>query len=188
MSFDANGKVTEAGSAEREQKHKIIVFELGDQTFAVEVDLVREILRFQEIRPVPHTPPSFLGVCTIRGEIIPVIDLAVFLRISSNVELKDKKLIILELKEEGNIKVAVAVDSVRRIYEISEKQMDFTLRESFLGEHLTCIIKQEGENVLLPNFEKIIRAFKLENLKLSKKAFEEADLETFANEESKTEN
>lgn len=96
------------------------------------------------------------------------------MKIRSEVPLKEKKLIILDL--EGQLKVALAVDSVRRIYEITEDQLDFSLKETFLGEHLACIVKQEGENVLLPDFEKIIKAFKLENLELSQKAFDEAAL------------
>lgn len=171
-----NSKSNEAQrpSGDGSKSYKIIIFDLGDQTFAVDVTLVREILKFQETRPVPHTPPSFLGVCTIRGEVIPVIDLGTFLKIRSEVPLKEKKLIILDL--EGQLKVALAVDSVRRIYEITEDQLDFSLKETFLGEHLACIVKQEGENVLLPDFEKIIKAFKLENLELSQKAFDEAAL------------
>lgn len=68
-----NSKSNEAQrpSGDGSKSYKIIIFELGDQTFAVDVTLVREILKFQETRPVPHTPPSFLGVCTIRERSYP---------------------------------------------------------------------------------------------------------------------
>lgn len=155
---------------------QVVVFELGDQAFAADVATVREIIHFEGIRPIPHTPASLLGVTTIRGEILPVIDLAVFLKIGSDLPTEEKKLIVVEFVEQ-NIKAGVAVDNVRRIYNISEDQLDYSLKDIFLGESLTCVIKQEEENILMPDFQKIIEAFKLETLRLNQEAAQEASCE-----------
>lgn len=155
---------------------QVVVFDLGDQAFATDVSTVREIIHFEGIRSIPHTPASLLGVTTIRGEIIPVIDLAEFLKIESSLSTEEKKLIIVEFSGQ-EIKAGIAVDNVRRIYNIPEDQLDYSLKDIFLGESLTCVIKQEEENILMPDFQKIIEAFKLETLRLNQEAAQEASCE-----------
>lgn len=163
-----------------EQKSKIlkqvVVFELGEQVFATDVSSVREIIHLEQIRPIPQTPAALLGVSTIRGEILPVIDLAEYLKIDTSLSKGQKKLIIVEFNENG-IKAGLAVNNVRRIYNVFEEQLDYTLKGTFLGENLTCVIKQEGENILMPDLQKIIEAFKLETLRLSQEACQEASCE-----------
>ncbi len=169
---------SERGQSEKIQKQgetmmQMVIFELGEQVFAADVSSVREIIRLEEVRAIPQTPAALLGVSTIRGEILPVIDLAEFLKIESSLSVDQKKLIILEFGEQG-IRTGIAVDNVRRIYNVSEKQLDATLKGTFLGENLICVIKQEGENILMPDFQKIIEAFKLETLRLNQEAAKEA--------------
>lgn len=168
-------KAQEDEKASGRDTRQVVVFDLGSDTFAAPVEIVREILRWQGTRPVPHAHHSLLGVSTIRGEVIPVIDLAAFLDIEGSVEVEQKKLIVLEFAT--GRKVGLAVDGVRRIFNIPVEQMDDTLKGSFLGDYLECVIKQEGGDILLPDFEKIVAAFRLENLRLGRERAQEVGLE-----------
>jgi len=158
-----------------EKLTQMVVFDLGDQAFAVEVDTVREIIRWQDVRHIPQTPASLLGVSTIRGEVLPVIDLASFFGIESDSDV-EKKFIIMEFNED-NIKAVIAVDTVRRIYNVPDENMDNTLQGTFVGDNLKCVIKQEGGNILMPDFRKIIAAFRLETIKITEAASEDASCE-----------
>jgi chemotaxis signal transduction protein len=51
-------------------------FQVGGQTFAVEVGYVREVVRLPEIAPLPKAPPLIEGLVDLRGHLIPVLDLA----------------------------------------------------------------------------------------------------------------
>lgn len=168
-------KTREDEKAAGQDTRQVVVFDLGSEVFAAPVEIVREILRWQGTRPVPHAHHSLLGVSTIRGEVIPVIDLAAFLDIEGSVEVKQKKLIVLEFAT--GQKVGLAVDGVRRIFNIPVDQMDDTLKGTFLGDYLECVIKQEEGDILLPDFEKIVAAFRLENLRLGRERAEEVRLE-----------
>ena len=75
--------LTEVGTNE----WQIVVFLLGSQYFAINVDKTREILRWPGTRPVPQTHPSMRGITTIRGEVIPLIDLRLYLNVESEIEL-----------------------------------------------------------------------------------------------------
>lgn len=54
---------------------ELLTFTLGDEEFAFRVSEVEEIIRHQAITFVPTMPAYMLGVTSLRGKIIPVIDL-----------------------------------------------------------------------------------------------------------------
>uniref|UniRef100_A0A7V4TZG7 CheW-like domain-containing protein n=1 Tax=Candidatus Caldatribacterium saccharofermentans TaxID=1454753 RepID=A0A7V4TZG7_9BACT len=54
---------------------KYIAFEIDQETYAVPVGTVREIVRVPELTRVPLAPPYVEGVANLRGEILPVVSL-----------------------------------------------------------------------------------------------------------------
>ncbi|QOY86727.1 chemotaxis protein CheW [Paludibaculum fermentans] len=54
---------------------KVVTFRLAKEEFAFHMEHVREILRVQTPKQVPDVPGYVLGVLTVRGQILPVIDL-----------------------------------------------------------------------------------------------------------------
>src|ERR1035441_8466915 len=81
----ANGLTSssEAASAESSDKsrsadaevQKMVTFRIAKEEFAFHMEHVREILRVQTPNQVPDVPEYVLGVLTVRGRILPVIDL-----------------------------------------------------------------------------------------------------------------
>ncbi len=49
--------------------------EVSRELYGIPTEAVREIIRVGEITEVPRTPPFLLGVISVRGAIIPVLDL-----------------------------------------------------------------------------------------------------------------
>lgn len=54
-----------------------ITFEVGGQIFGLDIGVIREIRSWSPVTRVPGLPPYVAGVATLRGAILPVIDLAV---------------------------------------------------------------------------------------------------------------
>jgi chemotaxis signal transduction protein len=54
---------------------KMVTFRIAKEEFAFNMEHVREILRVQTPNQVPDVPDYVLGVLTVRGQILPVIDL-----------------------------------------------------------------------------------------------------------------
>lgn len=50
-----------------------------DERYAFAVTVVREVARALEVTPVPGAPPAVRGVHNLRGEVVPVIELAMLL-------------------------------------------------------------------------------------------------------------
>lgn len=53
----------------------LLIFSLGAERYAIETPHVLEVVRVQELTPVPGTPPFILGVINHRGQILAVLDL-----------------------------------------------------------------------------------------------------------------
>jgi two-component system chemotaxis response regulator CheV len=142
--------ITEVGTNE----WQVVVFFLGDQTFAINVDKTREILRWPGCRTIPESHPSMIGITSVRGEVLPLLDLRIHLGIEAKAPLDSSKVIIAEFNE---IKLGFVVDAVERIYRINSEELDSTLTGTFLGEYVLYVIKRDERNVLLLDYEAIVQ-------------------------------
>ncbi len=52
-----------------------LTFELGAESYGIEILKIQEIIRRLEITPVPKTPRCLQGVVNLRGKIIPILSL-----------------------------------------------------------------------------------------------------------------
>lgn len=55
-------------------QQELLVFELGGEEFAVELQLVEEVVPANKITPIPNSPDFLLGLSAVRGKIMGVID------------------------------------------------------------------------------------------------------------------
>lgn len=53
---------------------QLVVFVLGSEEYALPIETVQEVIRFQHPRTVSSSDPSLLGVINLRGRIVPVHD------------------------------------------------------------------------------------------------------------------
>lgn len=70
---DVTAEVVEHEAAEEEVR--ICLFSISGDIYAVTVDLLAEIIIPQKIFPVPTTPAHMLGVISLRGNIVPIVDI-----------------------------------------------------------------------------------------------------------------
>jgi len=142
--------ITEVGTNE----WQVVVFFLGNQSFAINVDKTREILRWPGCRVIPDAPGAMIGITSVRGEVLPMVDLRVFLSIEQKTELEHCKVIIAEFNE---VKLGFVVDAVERIYRISSEDLDSSLTGKYLGDWILYVIKRDARNVLLLDYEAIVQ-------------------------------
>jgi purine-binding chemotaxis protein CheW len=64
---------------------EILTFRLMKEEFAFRISQLKEILRFQRITAVPRVPDYVLGITSLRGKVIPVIDLRLKLSLTDRV-------------------------------------------------------------------------------------------------------
>ena len=77
---------------------QLLAFKLAKEEYAFRIDEIEEIVRPQGITIIPNTEPHLLGITSLRGKIIPVIDLKKMLSVAAPGTAGDNKEKILILK------------------------------------------------------------------------------------------
>lgn len=54
---------------------QFLTFNLGEETFGLEILRVQELKAYSTITPIPNAPPHVIGLMNLRGAVIPIIDL-----------------------------------------------------------------------------------------------------------------
>ena len=75
---------------------RLVCFDVRGQELALPIADVRETLPIQPITRVVLTPPCLAGVFSLRGDIVPVIDLAVLLGLARTQVRDDSRIVILK--------------------------------------------------------------------------------------------
>ncbi|MFJ8526979.1 chemotaxis protein [Bacillus sp. NPDC094106] len=146
----AQSILLESGTNELE----IVTYTVGENLFSINVMKVREIINPFPVTTVPESHHAVEGVVQVRGEILPVINLATALNLKSAKPLDQTKFIISELNQ---MKVIFRVDEVHRIQRISWEQIDEPASLSMgLEETTSGIVKLDGKIILLLDYEKIV--------------------------------
>lgn len=144
------GILLESGTNELE----VVEFDIGENRFGINVIKVKEILRPQPITKIPHSHSSVEGIIDIRGEVVPVVDLAHALGLSSSIDPDQDKYILAEFNQ---TKIVFHVHHVTRIHRISWSQIEKPQQVyQGLDTEITGVIKMEDRMMLLLDFEKIV--------------------------------
>lgn len=99
-----------------------LIFQLGDEKFAVNIGYVRRILGNTVLTRVPHAPDEFLGVMNLAGEVIPVIDGRLKFGLPKKEAGPDSGIVILLLPGETGVNAAgLLVDRVLQVVDIPEE-------------------------------------------------------------------
>ncbi len=100
-------QVNESGSEEHpEPGHNSVLFKIGREVFAIPLQDIDEIYKFEDITHLPTAPDFLAGVINVHGNLASVINLATVLGIKDSVE---SDLTIIMIPEMGGI--AIQADS-----------------------------------------------------------------------------
>lgn len=92
---DARKEETAEGE---ESTVQLLAFRLANEEYAFRIDEIEEIVRPQRVTRIPNAEPYLLGITSLRGKIIPVVDLKKMFALAGGPEGTDKKQKILILK------------------------------------------------------------------------------------------
>jgi purine-binding chemotaxis protein CheW len=92
---------------------------IGGEEYALGILRVKEILQFDGITHVPGTPPSIRGVINVRGNVVPVVDLAVKFGLPPTAITSRTCVVIVEVALDGSPTVmGVMADSVSQVMDL----------------------------------------------------------------------
>jgi purine-binding chemotaxis protein CheW len=78
-----------------------LTFFVGGEEYAVNILKVKEIIEYDTVTAVPNTAPWIRGVTNLRGNVVPVIDLAVKFGLPASKVSKLSCIVITEVSYDG---------------------------------------------------------------------------------------
>jgi purine-binding chemotaxis protein CheW len=95
---------------------------LAGEPYAAPVALVREILKPPPLTPVPRANPAVIGIVSVRGQLVTVIDLRRRLRLIENPPTRKSRILLVEAT--GGETLGLLVDEVLQVYRLSESEIE----------------------------------------------------------------
>jgi len=110
------------------QLHRLLLFSLGEGTYAADVSYIREIVQDQQKIPLPNAPEYIPGIFNLRSDVVKVIDIRLIIPLSGG---GVKKKIIVFVPENGSsTRFGMVVDEVYGIMEITADRVSLLDRTS----------------------------------------------------------
>ncbi len=145
-----------------------LAFNLGEESFAIDVAHVREILEFTSLTRVPRTPEFMRGVINLRGGVVPVMDMRVKFNLSATEKTVNTCIVVVEVDLHGETTALGAlVDSVQEVFELEPDQIEPAPR---IGTGLEAAFirglgKRDDRFVIILDINKVFSVKELETTK-----------------------
>lgn len=143
---------------------KVIVFQLKDEEYGVEVDQVRSIERMQHITRVPRTPDFVKGVINLRGVVTPIIELRNRFGIEEIETTDSTRIIIVAV---GNMEVGLIVDAANDVVDIPNDVVEPPPQVvgGLEADYLRGVAKMDKRLLILLNLDKVLNPKELKEMK-----------------------
>jgi len=76
---------------------QFVCFKLADEEYGIDINCVQEVIRPQEITPLPQLPDFVLGAMNIRGSVVPIFDLRKKMKLAEKAMDDHSRIILLQL-------------------------------------------------------------------------------------------
>jgi len=138
---------------------QVLTFELGNETYGVEILRVREIRGWTAVTKIPHAPSHVLGVLNLRGSIVPVVDLRMRFALERAEYTKVTVIIVLSVhSSSGRREVGVVVDGVSDVVDVDAANVKQApdLGSTFATEYIRGLVPVSNRMVVLLDIDRLI--------------------------------
>lgn len=98
----------------------VVEFELAHEKYGIRSSWVKEVFPLRDLTPIPCTPSYIMGITSIRGQIVPVMDIRRFFDLPSRGITNLNRLMII--RGEG-MQIGVLADAIESVRELREKDI-----------------------------------------------------------------
>ena len=139
---------------------KYLTFALGDESYAVDVRKVREIIRLTNITTVPQMPGFIRGVINLRGKIIPVIDLRIRFGLPSATTTDKTCIVVVQIQTGVRTwrETGLVVDNVEEVLNLTASDIEETpeFGAQVDTEYLLGMAKIKGSVKMLLDLDRVL--------------------------------
>lgn len=155
---------------------KYLVFHLGNEEFAIQVQKVREIMGVQDITQVPQTPAHVKGVINLRGKVIPVVNLRLKFAMPPVEYTHRTCIVVVQIAGlRGPMMMGVVVDGVVEVLQVASGDVEDTpaFGQDVAVPYIMGMAKIKDKVKILLDIDQVMAAHDLVNLDLAAKQISE---------------
>ena len=132
-------------------------FHLADLFFGVDVQEVQEVIRYQEMTPVPLASPVIRGLINLRGQIVTAIEMREQLGFEKRPEGKLPMNVVLRTEDGA---VSLLVDEIGDVLEVDETRYERSPENvrHLVGDLVPGVYKLEGRLMLVLDTKRTLDA------------------------------
>ena len=132
---------------------KFAVFRIATELFGIAIERVVEIIRPQKVFTIPGLPQFLSGVITVRGIIVPLMDLR--RRFGTEPSGKKERIIIVRVDRE---RIGLLVDEIREIASLAAEAITVppSLFKGFKTEYITGLGKKDDTIIILLHIDNLL--------------------------------
>ena len=133
---------------------QFVVFQLEDELYGVDIHQVIRIEKMLPLTRVPNAPAFVMGVCNLRGSVIPVIDLKKRLALPSRQD-ENAKIIIVNV---GKQVVGMTIDSTVDVSSIQSDEIEPspTLVTGIDAQFIQGVAKLSNRLLIILDMERVL--------------------------------
>lgn len=147
--------------AQEEATEEFLAFVLEGETYAVPIAAVREILRVGDVTEVPRAAPNLLGLINVRGEMLPLYDVKVRLRLAARPpvvsragDLPRAARVLLLKEPEGD--AGIVVDGVSGVVKLRLSRLEAAPQLGGDRHPIAGLARQDGQLYILLDVEEAL--------------------------------
>jgi len=153
--------------AESDNQLQLVTFQLGNEKYGIDIMEVKEIVRNQEVRPIPNAPAWVRGLLNLRGRIIPIIDLHERFQLGRLAVEEDESdpggIIVISV---GGKELGIVIDKIIRVVTIdfSDMQAPPQMMSGIGTEYIQSVVNAEDGYLIILNTRRLFNPRELQSL------------------------
>lgn len=139
---------------------QLVLFRLGNEEYAISITQVKEIIQYKGATKLPNTPEHIEGIISLRGKIIPIVDLATRLALATS-KTGDMRALIVETTGR---EIGIVVDEVTEVIRLQDSAIEPPPTANGNG-YIRGIGKEGNRLLILLDVDKLFDEYELKELK-----------------------
>jgi purine-binding chemotaxis protein CheW len=144
-----SGALARQKGKDRGPLREFLAFKLGAEIYGIEISRIGAILKVPPVTPVPRAPEGVMGIISVRGKVVAVMDLRCKLRLPVLPGTRQSRILLVPI-DHGET-VGLFVEEVLQVYRLSRDEIEpaASALGSDVGEHVIGIGRQQGALIVL---------------------------------------
>jgi purine-binding chemotaxis protein CheW len=148
-------------------QHQLVTFQLGEELYGIDIMDVKEIVRVQNVRPIPNAPTYVEGIFNLRKEIIPIINLHKRFHLKKSVMTEEDELlsgfVIIDI---DGMKLGIIIDRVSRVVTINNEEIQPPpqMLSGIGSEYIRGVVRQEKGYLIILEIRSLFNPKELQKI------------------------